>query len=148
METAVSLGFRSRLGGTFLSPAYRPHRVLAMLVAILILSMADLYMTLVHLTHFGMLEANPLARGMIAHGSPAVLAVWKAASAGLALGILFFTRRRVAAEIGAAVCTLVLAWLTFQWISYNNQVSLLTAEMHSLLVQEEPRWVTLAAPGT
>jgi hypothetical protein len=146
MQVVATPGFRSILGRTF-APALRPYRVTGLLAGVVLLSVGDLYMTLLHLTTFGMLEANPLARGIMAHGSPAMLAAWKTATVGLAVGILFWARRRATAEVAAVFCCLVLAWLTLRWVAYSDTVSAMTPELQALVTGEEPRFVTMAPGG-
>jgi hypothetical protein len=130
--------------GAALTPGYRPVRVMLLLCGVVLLSLADLYMTLVHLMSFGMIEANPLARGIMAYGSPAALIVWKLVTVMTAVGILFYARRRRAAELGAIFCCGVLLWLTGRWVSYNAQVGRWTGEMHSLAGVNTPDFVTMS----
>jgi hypothetical protein len=130
--------------GAALKPGYRPVRVTVLLCGVVLLSLADLYMTLVHLMSFGMIEANPLARGIMAYGSPAALIVWKLVTVTTAVGILFYARRRRAAEVGAIFCCCVLLWLTGRWIAYNAQVGHWTGEMHSLAGVNAPDWVSMS----
>jgi hypothetical protein len=101
----------------------RGRRVAMLLVAILLMSLGDLYMTLTHLTQAGMLEANPLARSIMAYNSPALLALWKLTSVGLAVAILFWARHRGRTEIATWFCFLVLTWLTCRWMVYSDQIS-------------------------
>jgi hypothetical protein len=137
-----------RLKGGGWSTANRPHRVAALLVGVVMLSLGDLYMTLVHLLNFGMLEGNPVARTIMEHGSPAALVIWKLLTVGFAVGVLFWARRLWAAEAGAVFCCCVLTWLTFQWVGYSDQISRLTHELHVLAAtQEDPKWVTMV-PGS
>lgn len=138
-------GLFSDLASAALGPGHRPARVLALIAGILLLSFADLYMTLVHLRGTGMIEANPLARGVIALNSPAALILWKGATVGLAASILYYARRRPTAELAAVFCCAVLCWLTVQWARYNSQVSLFTAEVSSYLGtgETDPNWVAI-----
>jgi Domain of unknown function (DUF5658) len=129
-----------------LSPECRATRVTALLIGIVLLSLGDLYMTLLHLVNFGMLEQNPLAREIMAHNSPAALVVWKLITVGLAVGILFWARRRPAAELAALFCCGVLTWLTLRWSSYSEQMADLTHGLTSMTQEDEPHWVTMA-PG-
>lgn len=128
-------------------PCCRSRRVLVILAGVALMSLGDLYMTLQYLLQFGMLEANPLARGMIQHGSPWLLGAWKLSTLVLAIGLLAFARRRISAELGALFCCGVMAWLTLRWINYSDQVSKVTHDTQSLVNHDEGRWVTLA-PGT
>jgi hypothetical protein len=116
-----------------LSPECRATRVTALLIGIVLLSLGDLYMTLLHLVNFGMLEQNPLV-------------VWKLITVGLAVGILFWARRRPAAELAALFCCGVLTWLTLRWSSYSEQMADLTHGLTSMTQEDEPHWVTMA-PG-
>ena len=92
-----------------------------------------------------MAEGNPLARGIMAYNSPQALVAWKLATVGLGVGILFYARRRLAAELAAVFCCAVLMWLTLRWNSYNDQVSSLTRELN--MVAQSPAgdapWVTI-----
>jgi hypothetical protein len=137
----------ARLGRSALAAPARPARVAAMLFAIIAMSLADLYMTLTHLLHFGMIEANPLARRIMETGSPVEIIIWKLTTVLVAVGILFAFRRRRAAEFGALACLLVMTWLTAHWFNYNDAVSLATADMHALAALQEPGFVTMAPAG-
>lgn len=119
-----------------------------MLAGIVLLSLADLYMTLVHLKGFGMAEANPLARGIISYDSSAALVLWKVATVGLAVGILIYARKKGTAEIAAAIGCAILCWLTVQWAHYNDNISDLTKELNAYVTYvEDPAWVTLSPGG-
>lgn len=128
-------------------PSCRSQRVLIILVGVVLMSLGDLYMTLQYLLHFGMLESNPLARAMIHHGSPWVLAAWKLCTLMLAVGILVFARRRLSAELGTLFCCGVMAWLTVRWIDYSDQMAETARDSQTLVNFDEGRWVTLAPGG-
>jgi hypothetical protein len=134
----------SRLAEFFGSVRYRPCRVLVLLACIVVFSLADLYMTLVHLLHFGMLEANPLARSIMEYGSPAALILWKLVTVGIAVAIFFWKRDRRAAEWGAAFCCCVLVWLTGRWVTYNLQISDYTQELAEVAGSGEPPWISMS----
>lgn len=125
-------------------PEDRPSRVTALVVAVIVMSFADLYMTLVHLRSFGMIEANPIARLVMEYDCPWVLALWKAATVVLGAGILLWHRRRRSAELGALFCWAILTALCLQWIRYSDQVSRNTALMHALR-KGEPAFVQMSA---
>jgi hypothetical protein len=108
----------TRLRGT----SARSRRVSVLLTAVLLISLADLDMTLAYATSGGMIEANPIARAVMSYGSSGVLAAWKLASVALCVGILFRTRARRSAEIATWVCFLMLVWLSFRWEKYNEQM--------------------------
>lgn len=139
---------RPRLAPGGFRPEHRPHRVVVLLAAVVLLSLGDLYMTLIHLLNFGMLEGNPLARAIMEHGSPAAVVIWKFVTVGFAVGVLYWARRRWAAEAGALLCCCILAWLTVQWVGYSDQISRITRELNVLAAtQDDPVWVTMV-PGS
>ncbi len=115
-EASASLLARLRA-----APA-RARRVSVLLVAVMVFSLADLDMTLAYASSGGMIEANPLARAVMAYGSSKMLAVWKIASLVLCVGILFRARLRPSAEVATWVCFLALVWLSFRWEMYNEQM--------------------------
>lgn len=121
----------------------RSARVVAMLVAIVAMSVGDLYMTLVHLTGAGMLESNPIARVVMAYNSSAILAAWKLTTVCLAVGILFMARRSRHGEIAAAFCCCVLTWLTVRWVSYTDEVAKISPEFVTLAATDDHRFVQI-----
>jgi uncharacterized membrane protein YqjE len=121
----------------------RGRRVSILLAAILVMSIGDLYMTLTHLTTTGMLEANPLARLIMAYNSPMLLAAWKMSSVGLAVGILFWARHRGRTEIATWFCFLVLTWLTCRWTIYNDQISTLAEIPSAYAGRPNAEWVAM-----
>ena len=143
VRSVAANSFGTTIWAALTSEGYRPARVAGLLAGVVLLSLGDLYMTLVHLLNFGMLEANPVARQIMMHGSPAALIIWKLLTVGFAVLVMFCARRRIAAEIGAVFCCFILAWLTLQWASYSDQVSRLTRELHSLDRFSDARWVTM-----
>src|SRR5262245_53029298 len=107
-------------------PAARSRRVCILLAGILVMSLADLDMTLSYARSLGLLEGNPIARLVMTYGSAWVLALWKIASVALCVFILFRARRTRYAEVAAWVCFVVLVWLSVRWMIYNDQMPLLT----------------------
>lgn len=118
-----------------------------LLLAVVVMSLADLYMTLLHMSSFGMLEANPLARHIIERGSPALLVLWKLATIAFAAGILFAARRTRIGEGAAWVCALVMTALMCQWVHYSSHVSGLTKEMSLIAASGDTRWVSFNPGG-
>ena len=114
-----------------------------LLVAIGLMSLGDLYMTLTHLTQAGMLEANPLARTIMAYNSPALLSVWKLASVGLAVAILFWARHRGRTEIATWFCFLVLTGLTCRWMVYSDQVSAAAGFGYGIGAHSGSEWIAM-----
>jgi len=121
----------------------RGRRVAMLLGAILLLSAGDLYMTLTHLTQAGMLEANPVARLVMAYNSPMLLGLWKMCSVGLAIAILFWARHRGRTEIATWFCFLVLTWLTCRWIVYSDQIGTLAEIPAAIAGHPSAEWVAM-----
>lgn len=121
----------------------RPRRVVLLLVAVLLMSLGDLYMTLTYLLNVGLLEGNPIARGVMLMNRPELLIGWKVASLGLGLGILYWARRSGKGELGAWVCFVMLSWLTVHWSAYNAQVKELTPAIAEMSVAKDHRWVDM-----
>lgn len=102
----------------------RSRRVVLLIVGIVVLSLADLGVTLLHLKSRGMMEANPVAAWIIAHtGSGALLTAYKALTVGICVGVLFRLRRHVEGEIGAWCAILILAVVSFQWFQYAREIN-------------------------
>lgn len=127
-------------------PAARTGRMVAILTAICLMSLADLYMTMAHATGAGMIEANPIARAIMRAGSPSTLILWKLATVGLGVAILVRLRRSGWAEAGAWLCLVVLAWLSMRWIDYSDQVGALTPYV-STMADADARWVRIKTRG-
>lgn len=121
----------------------RARRVVLLLIGVVLMSLADLHMTLVHLSSAGMLEGNPLARLVISYNSPGVLVLWKLATLTLTVGILFRAKSSRSGEIGAWLCFLVLAGLMVQWDMYSREVVQWTAELSMITEGYDHRWVSL-----
>ena len=105
----------------------RARRVVLLLVAIAIMSMADLVMTIEYATSVGLFEGNPIARAVMAYGSTALLAFWKIASVSLCLWILYRTRFARSAELASWICVAALSWLSFCWCGYNATMAEIAA---------------------
>jgi hypothetical protein len=91
------------------------------------MSLADLVMTLTHLTTIGMLEANPIARWIMQMQSPSLLVLWKVGTLGVAVAILLRARRLTCGEIAAWICAAVLLWLMVRWSVYLDHIDLLAS---------------------
>lgn len=121
----------------------RQARVCWLILAILVLSIADLHMTLVHLTTIGMSEANPVARLVMSTNSPMVLIAWKLASVGAACLAFYAGRRTVIGELAAWFCCAVLIWLTLRWNAYSTELASVCPQIHFLHQSEAGLWVTM-----
>lgn len=114
-----------------------------LLVPIAVLSMADLWMTLDHLTQVGMFESNPVARAVMSQGSPMLLAAWKILSVLLAIAFLYVARRRWIGEAATWLAMGVLVWLMVRWAVYSEQLSAISACSLAYVEQIDPNWVTM-----
>ncbi|MBL4810182.1 MAG: hypothetical protein JKY43_09040 [Phycisphaerales bacterium] len=104
----------------------RSFRVIVLIALIAAMSMVDLYLTILYITHWGMNEVNPLARAMMEYQSPAILGLWKIATVTLGVGILAMIRRKRSAEFGAWIGFLILGLLMTHWVAYINEHSRIT----------------------
>ncbi len=146
------LAFRTLGLGREHRPTLKEHRrairVWLLVVTIIVLSVADLYMTLAHLRSAGMGEANPLARMVISYQSPLLLSLWKLACVGLASLIFVLARYRRSAEAACWVCCLVMTALTVHWIQYSNEAAACTMEISNLTGADRPAdWVSIETEG-
>ena len=110
----------------------RAIRVWLLVGTIIILSLADLYMTLAHLRSTGMGEANPLARFVMSYNSPLILSAWKCACIALASLILVLARFRRSGEIACWLGCTVLTALTIHWIGYCTEAASFTNQINDM----------------
>jgi hypothetical protein len=121
----------------------RPIRVICLVTAVALMSLADLYITIIYLRTVGMGEANPIARYVMEHGSQNMLILWKCASVSLACIIFVKYRSRAIAEAASWFAFAVLIWLLIRWIGYADEVWRLTPALHTLSDAESALWVRL-----
>ena len=93
-------------------PHVRATRVLLLLGTALIVSVADLIMTLKFVTSVGMIEANPIARWIMKSGDATSLTIFKMALTLASLGTIFYFRRKRCAEIAAWIAFAVMLALS------------------------------------
>ncbi|MDX9912881.1 MAG: DUF5658 family protein [Phycisphaerales bacterium] len=98
---------------------HRARRVQIAVAAIALLALIDLALTAWHASTLGMLEANPLARAVVAHAGVPGLGAFKVLTTGFGLGVLLAFRRRASAEVGAWVCAIALTSVAVIWIPYH-----------------------------
>lgn len=123
----------------------RVRRVLLLLVGIACLSCADLAVTLTHLRTIGMAEANPIAAFVIEWGGSWLwLAVYKAGTVGLAVGVLYRLRRTVQGEIGCWLGLAILVGMSLQWHAYTGMLDSAGVSASDELGLRTGRWLTLA----
>jgi hypothetical protein len=121
----------------------RSRRVNLLIVGIVLLSLGDLLITITYLRSTGMLEANPIADYIIrVTGSVSVLAVYKAITVGICVGLLYRLRRLVEGEVAAWCAVSILAFMSFQWFHYARQFDATDLELaRSTVFGEE--WLML-----
>lgn len=124
----------------------RGFRVVALIAVGWVLGLTDLVLTLTYLMNIGLFEGNPLARWIIAFGSPWLVVAFKLGTMVASSGILFWQRRRWQAEVGAILAVIVLAKLTMQWMGYIAFASDMTHAMSIAAadpVSYQDVWATL-----
>lgn len=126
-----------------LSPEARAQRVAMLLAATLAMAVGDLYMTLMFVTHGGMLETNPVARMVMALNSTTAVIVWKLATTLLGLGILFHLRRLRLGEMGAWAVFVALSALSMHWLDYSQESASICPELQVLSQAHDERFVTI-----
>jgi hypothetical protein len=123
----------------------RAERVVMLLVATLLMSLGDLYMTLTMVTSVGMLEANPFSRLVMEQNSPALVVLWRMGTLIFGLAILAYFRRLARAELASWVCFFALLALTLYWIQYIEALAIITPGYESLAQGGDPEFVIMDA---
>ena len=119
----------------------RSFRVIVLIALIAAMSMVDLYLTILYITHTGMNELNPLARGMMEYQSPAILGLWKVATVVLGVGILAWIRTKRSAELGAWTGCLILGFLMTHWVAYIHEDARLSNGPIQIEAMGNTNWV-------
>jgi len=99
----------------------RRRRVALLVVAMVLMGLADLQLTLTYMRSVGMIELNPLARAMVDLGGAPQLIRFKLLSIALSAGLLYLMRRHSIAERCAWLSCAALLFLTFHWVRYNDR---------------------------
>jgi len=134
---------RDRESASILASSARPSRVTFLLLSVMLMSIGDLYMTLTYLMSVGMMELNPIARGILHFDSPTLLGLWKVVTLSVGLSILYRLRATRKGELGAWICFMVLSALTAYWMVYVDALSELTPAVASLSPGHDPAWIVL-----
>jgi len=128
------------------SPASAPERrIVLLIVAMIMMGLADLACSLTYMQSVGMIELNPLARHMASVGQTRQLVLFKLFTMALSCGALFLVRRHAIAEKAAWLCSAGLLALMIHWTIFNRDVASNTNEL-TLMAQGErksPMWVKL-----
>ena len=121
MQSSISFNaWFARVGFSGEKPC-RSSRVLLLLGCILILSGADLLLTIIHLQHFGLAESNPIVIFLVESSQSLwVLAAFKLVTVALCLGFLYHARHHVVGECGAWLATIILAVVLMVWYDYSD----------------------------
>lgn len=119
----------------------RSFRVIALSTLIVAMSAVDLHLTLLYITHSGMNEANPFARAMMEYQSPTILALWKAATVVLGVGILTMIRKKRSAEVGAWIGCLILGFLMSHWVNFIHEHATINDGPIMIEAMGDPNWV-------
>lgn len=123
--------------------ASRRRRVTWAIFCIVVLSMADLYCTLLYARTIGMNEANPLARFVMSYNSPWILGLWKSATVAGACLIFWLIRHKRITELAAWACMIVLGCLTTWWAVYVQELPKYTAALDHVADVEPHSWVQM-----
>ncbi len=127
---AIDFSFRHEYGFSSVeawqSPGWcvgRSRRVMILLASIIILSLADLAITLAYLRANWMMEANPIAAYIIKSTQSAwVLTGYKCFTVGVCVVLLYRFRNACSGEIAAWLATGVLVALSIMWHQYAIQI--------------------------
>lgn len=122
-----------------LSP--RSRRVLVMCIGILLLSAADLIITLAFLKANSMMEANPIAVWLITYTQSAwALSAFKASTVGVCVAVLLRYRASWASEAAAWCAVAILAVMSVMWREYSNHFE----DTHFVLLTQGPTMTATA----
>ena len=139
MQTAFSFNAVPPRAGFSKEKPSRSSRVLLLLGCILILSGADLLLTIFHLQHFGLAESNPIVVFLVeTFRSLWVLAAFKLATVALCLGFLYRARHHVVGELGAWLGTIILTVVLMVWYDYSDTVEELFIQGFTLTDNVDP----------
>lgn len=121
----------------------RGRRVALVALATATLGVLDLAFTLTYVRVGGMIELNPLARGMIAIGGMGELVRFKLLTIALSSGVLYLIRHRRGAEWCAWLSLLAMLLLSLHWVRYTHLSDELGPEMIAQSAATDQRWVAI-----
>jgi hypothetical protein len=90
-----------------------------LLLGIFVLSMGDLYATIIHMHFIGLVETNPFAEHLVRSRSVPGLVLYKLGTVGIAFGLLLRLRRERSGELAAWCLLTIMFALTIHWHNYN-----------------------------
>lgn len=127
------------------TPRARAQRVVVLLVGTTLMSVADLYMTLLFITNVGMIESNPIARMVMAHDSMALVIVWKLSLTVFGVGVLYWFRKGRLTELAAWGVFTAMICLMIHWNTFSQGAAMISDDYHTLADAHDGSWVSM--PG-
>lgn len=121
-----------------LEQSHRSERVTWLLVGVVLLSLADLFLTITYLTSVGMSEGNPIALWLL-HTTNSVwpLALYKIATVAVCVSLLYFNRYKRQSELASWCAMIILVALSIWWNQYSRyQPYLPVAEDHIVMIED------------
>jgi cytochrome bd-type quinol oxidase subunit 2 len=114
----------------------RAERVTWLLGGVVLLSLADLFLTLTYLTTVGMSEGNPIAHWLLeTTDSVWPLAVYKVFTVAVCVTLLYRNRDKRQSELASWCAVLILVTLSIWWNQYSHYQPMLPyAEDHIVMV--------------
>ncbi len=114
----------------------RSERVTWLLSGVIILSLADLFLTISYLTSVGMSEGNPIALWLLqTTNSVWPLVLYKALTVAVCVTLLYRIRRKRQSELASWCALLILVTLSIWWNQYSRYQHLLPiAEDHIVMI--------------
>jgi len=116
--------------------AHRSERVIWLLCGVILLSFADLFLTITYLTTVGMSEGNPIAVWLL-HATNSVwpLILYKVATVAVCVSLLYFNRYKRQSELASWCALIILVALSVWWNQYSRyQPYLPIAEDHIVMI--------------
>jgi len=103
---------------------HRSRRVTVLMAGIVLLSVADLLVTLAYARGGGMMEANPIALYLVRVTQSAwALAAYKMLTVGICVALLYRLRKYAVSEVAAWCAVAILAGMSLMWHNYASQLN-------------------------
>ena len=121
-----------------LEETLRSERVTWLLVGVVLLSFADLFLTLTYLTSVGMSEGNPIAVWLL-HSTNSVwpLVFYKLGTVAICVSLLYTNRYKRQSELASWCAMIILVALSIWWNQYSRfQPYLPFSEDHIVMVDD------------
>lgn len=101
----------------------RSRRVTVLIIGIVLLSVADLMVTLAYARGGGMMEANPIVLYLVkVTQSPLSLVCYKMLTVTICVALLFRLRKYAVSEVAAWCAVAILAAMSVMWHNYAAQL--------------------------